>query len=133
MKKHNIIFFFSDQQRWDTVGAYGQKLPVTPNLDAMAKEGVKFEYAFTCQPVCGPARACLQTGKYATETGCYRNGNELPEDSDTIAKQLNAAGYNTAYIGKWHLASNIGGVEYCDVGVPEEKRGGYKFWHAADL
>ncbi len=60
----NIVFFFSDQQRWDTCGCYGQELPVTPNLDQMAEEGTRFEHAFTCQPVCGPARASLQTGKY---------------------------------------------------------------------
>ena len=61
----NILFFFTDQQRWDTCGCYGQVLEVTPNLDRMAREGVKFEFAFTCQPVCGPAGACIQTGQYA--------------------------------------------------------------------
>ena len=66
----NILFVFSDQQRWDTLGCYGQPLEVTPNLDRMAAEGVRFANAFTCQPVCGPARACLQTGKYATPEAC---------------------------------------------------------------
>ena len=56
-KKPNIIFFFTDQQRADTVGAYGCKLGLTPNLDRMAEEGVQFDLAFTAQPVCGPARA----------------------------------------------------------------------------
>ncbi len=83
--KPNILFFFSDQQRWDTCGCYGQKLDVTPNLDLMAAEGVRFEYAFTCQPLCGPARASIQTGKYALETGCYRNGIALPINEKTIA------------------------------------------------
>ena len=72
-------FFFSDQQRWDSIGAYGQRLPTTPHLDRLASEGVLFEIAFTCQPVCGPARACLQRGRYATETGCVFNGIALPE------------------------------------------------------
>ena len=71
-KQPNVLFFFVDQQRWDTVGAYGQPLAVTPNLDAMAREGVLFRNAFTCQPVCGPARACLQTRKWATEVGMHR-------------------------------------------------------------
>ncbi|HOB23202.1 MAG TPA: sulfatase-like hydrolase/transferase, partial [Bacillota bacterium] len=61
----NIVFFFTDQQRWDTAGCYGQELNITQNLDQLAADGVRFENAFTCQPVCGPARACLQTGKYA--------------------------------------------------------------------
>ena len=81
----NILFFFSDQQRWDTVGCYGQELDITPNLDRMAAEGVRFENAFTCQPVCGPARATLQTGKYPTEVGCFRNAIKLPLDEKTIA------------------------------------------------
>lgn len=55
----NIIVFFTDQQRWDSCGCYGQALPTTPNLDRMAGEGVLFDRAFTCQPVCGPARAVL--------------------------------------------------------------------------
>lgn len=134
----NIVFFFSDQQRWDTVGAYGQPLDVTPNLDRMAAEGVRFEQAFTCQPVCGPARACLQTGKWATEVGCYRNGIALPRDVTTLADLLHESGYETAYIGKWHLASTHGqgaaDVDYRTKPVPPERRGGYRdHWVAADV
>ena len=132
--KPNIIFIFSDQQRWDTVGCYGQELDITPNLDQMAAEGVKFENAFTCQPVCGPARAVLQTGKYATETGNYRNHIALPQDAKTIAHWFTEADYRVGYIGKWHLASN-GGESNIDIGkefnhrtdpVPLEYRGGWK-------
>ena len=65
----NIIVFFTDQQRWDTAGCYGNQCGLTPNLDRLAEDGVRFEYAFTCQPVCGPARASIQTGKYATAIG----------------------------------------------------------------
>src|SRR4051812_8667393 len=105
MVKPNIIFILSDQQRADTLGCYGQPLPLTPNLDQLATEGVRFEYTFTCQPVCGPARSCLQTGRYATETGCWRNGIGLASAEKTIAKILTEVGYETGYIGKWHLAS----------------------------
>lgn len=138
MDRPNIVFFFSDQQRWDTVGAYGQKLAVTPNLDKMAEEGVKFEYAFTPQPVCGPARACLQTGLYAAETGCYRNGVALPADVPHLADLFTEAGYETAYVGKWHLASgeangNMGAdfngrLHYERSAIPKYLRGGYKDW-----
>jgi uncharacterized sulfatase len=134
-KRPNIIFFFSDQQRADTVGAYGQPLDVTPNLDRMADEGVRFEYAFTCQPVCGPARAVLQTGQWATETDCYTNNRRLPEDAVTLAKLLRAEGYEAGYIGKWHLASGPEEQEnYRTAPVPPARRGGYDdFWIASDV
>lgn len=130
----NILFIFSDQQRQDTMGCYGQKLPVTPNLDILAKEGSLYENAYTPQPVCGPARSCLQTGKYPTEIGTFINGISLKEDEKTIAKYLNEVGYQTAYIGKWHLASDDGKEEYFYKGVPKHKRGGYKdYWMASDI
>ena len=132
MTQPNILFIFSDQQRWDTLGCYGQRLDVTPNLDRLAAEGVRFENAFTCQPVCGPARACLHTGRYATETGCVTNGIALPEHERTIAHGLRDVGYDVAYVGKWHLGSN--GPEYHQCGTPPERRGGYDgYWVAAEV
>lgn len=136
----NIVFIFSDQQRWDTVSCYGSPLfeNLTPNLDKLARNGVRFEYSFTCQPVCGPARSCLQTGKYATETGCFRNGIALPEKEKTIAHWLSEAGYQVGYLGKWHLASTsvIPGrnEDYRTKAIPPQRRGGYKdFWLASDI
>lgn len=129
----NILFVFSDQQRWDTLGCYGQRLNITPNLDQLARKGVRFEHAFTMQPVCGPARACLQSGMYATQVGCPTNQRALPTDIPTLAKSLNAAGYETAYVGKWHLASDRGeGLNFRDQPVPPERRGGYQHWMASD-
>lgn len=124
----NIIVFFTDQQRWDTAGCYGNQCGLTPNLDRLAEDGVRFEHAFTCQPVCGPARASLQTGKYATATGCYRNDIPLPLNEKTLAHYLREAGYEAGYIGKWHLAGTKTGP------VPMERRGGYvNYWLAADI
>lgn len=132
----NMIVFFTDQQRWDTCGCYGQKLDVTPHLDQMAAEGVRFEQTFTCQPLCGPARAALQTGRYPSEVGCDTNHRLLPIEAPTLAKQLAGAGYETAYIGKWHLAScgpRNGADDFRVRPVPMERRGGYQdFWLAAD-
>ena len=88
--------------------------------------------------MCGPARACLQTGRYATETGCFTNGRALPEDEHTVAQYLGRAGYETAYIGKWHLASNTRagsnpGEDFHTRAVPPERRGGFEdHWLAAD-
>jgi len=111
-------------------------------LDRMAAEGVCFERAFTPQPLCTPARACLQTGRYATETGVFMLDIALPMDEPTIAHHLAGAGYETAYVGKWHLAATQpryadparrpGQTEPFDCTfrpVPPERRGGWNdFW-----
>ncbi|MFI3215142.1 MAG: sulfatase-like hydrolase/transferase [Eubacteriales bacterium] len=139
MSKPNIIFYFSDQQRWDTIGAYGQKLNITLNLDKLAKEGTVFEEAYTPQPVCGPCRALFQTGKYPTDINCYRNNQALPLDVKTIADYFYEVDYECAYVGKWHLASDgeletAPTIDYQVTAIPPERRGGYKgFWRASDL
>ncbi|MBR5316433.1 MAG: sulfatase-like hydrolase/transferase [Lachnospiraceae bacterium] len=135
----NIIMYFSDQQRADTCGCYGQKLDITPNLDQLAKEGIKFENAFSAQPVCGPCRALFQTGKWPTETGCFRNNVMLPSDVKTLGTYIEEAGYETAYIGKWHLASDgeleqKPTIDHTITAIPVELRGGYTgFWRASDV
>lgn len=121
----NIIFIFSDQQRADTVTR-----EVTPALYAYSEEGVRFTEAHTAQPLCGPARAVLQTGMYASDTGNEINGIPLGE-TRTLGKYFSDAGYETAYIGKWHLASE--GLQYRDVPIPSGKICGYDFTLAADL
>ncbi len=136
---YNIIFYFSDQQRWDTCGCYGQPLNITPNLDKLAAEGVRFANAFTPQPVCGPCRALFQTGRYATDIDCWRNNKMLPANVKTLANYLEEAGYETAYIGKWHLASEgeVEGplrIDHATRAVPLELRGGYSgYWRASDV
>ncbi|QGH35966.1 sulfatase-like hydrolase/transferase [Gracilibacillus salitolerans] len=122
--KPNVIVFFTDQQRWDTTGVHGNPLDLTPNFDRVAQEGTHLYHSFTCQPVCAPARACFQTGKYATETGCFRNGIPLPAEEKTLADYFKENGYYTGYIGKWHLAA--------EEPVSEERQGGYDYWLAAN-
>lgn len=124
----NVLVLLTDQQRWDTAGIHGNPLGLTENLDRMAAEGVHLSHSFTCQPVCGPSRAVMQTGRYPTSTGCYRNGIALPEDETTLADRFGEAGYRTAYIGKWHLAD----VDTAGPVRPEQ-RGGYEYWMAANL
>ena len=123
--KPNVIVFFTDQQRWDTTGVHGNPLELTPNFDRMARRGTDVHYSFTCQPVCGPARSCLQTGMYATNTGVFKNGGLLPEGVPTLAECFRDAGYATGYIGKWHLGSQDP--------VPEKERGGYDYWLGSNL
>jgi len=124
-RKPNVIVFFTDQQRWDTTGVHGNPLGLTPNFDRMARSGTDVHYSFTCQPVCGPARSCLQTGRYATNTGVFRNGIVLDPALETLGKCFRAGGYATGYIGKWHLGD-------ADP-VPVEQRAGYEEWLAANL
>lgn len=126
-KKKNIIFIFTDQQRYDTFNE-----DIMPNLYSLSQDGVKFDNCFTCQPVCGPARACLQSGVYPTQTGCFRNGISLPGDIKPLAEYFNEAGYDTAYIGKWHLASDSD-CRIEKLPVPKERQGGYRYWRASDV
>ena len=141
MGQPNVLVVLSDQQRHDSCGVFGQRLPVTPHLDSLATSGVAFDNAFTVQPVCGPARATLQTGEYPTTVGCWRNGIALPPGTETLADRMHGLGYQTGYLGKWHLASNRGHglpadrptARYERQAVPPERRGGYRdVWVAAD-
>ena len=130
-KPLNAVVFFTDQQRHDTTGLHGCPLDLTPKLDAWGRRGTHFANAITPQPVCGPARACLQTGRFATavgEEGCHTNGRPLPRDADTLAKRFDAAGHATGYFGKWHLAPTESAGP-----VAEADRGGYRHWLAANL
>lgn len=124
-----VIVFLTDQQRWDTCGIAGNPEGLTPNLDHAARSGTWFDNAHTPQPLCTPARSCLQTGRFATTNGVHRNGLSLAEDADTLAKRFGGAGYATCYIGKWHLAEmNSRGPGP----VRPEQRGGYQTWLAAN-
>ena len=120
----NVIVFFTDQQRWDSMGLHGNPLDLTPNLDRVARQGTHVSHAFTCQPVCGPARSAMQTGLYPTVTGCFRNTIPLPEGQRTLAHHFRDAGYHAGYIGKWHLASRDP--------VPADQQGGYQTWLASN-
>jgi len=125
----NVIVFLTDQQRWDTSGLFGNPLELTPQFDRFAQAGTFLPLSFTCQPVCAPARASLQTGLYATSHRVITNLT-LPLDMSRpmLAKLFGAAGYRTGYIGKWHLADHkVPGP------VPVAHRGGYKFWLAANI
>lgn len=123
--KNNVLVFFTDQQRYDSTGMGHNPCGLTPNFDRMSMNGTFAEYAFSPQPVCGPARAVLQTGKYATTTGNYRNSIPLSKDHKTMADYFNEAGYSTGYIGKWHLAEGKNAV-------PKDCRGGYQWWLGAN-
>lgn len=129
MRRPNVLIVFADQQRWDTLGANGHPMDLTPTLDALGRRGTRFLLPFTNQPVCAPARASLLTGRHGTAHGVWRNGIGLAPGTPTLATRLAAAGYRTGYVGKWHLAPSEAGRG----AVPEAYRGGFTdFWEAAN-
>lgn len=133
-RKPNIVIYHSDQFRWDFVGANGANSSThTPNLDALVATGTNFTHAVTNQPVCGPSRSVMLTGRYATETGVWHNGLGLRQDLPTIATELSKAGYTANYIGKWHLAANSAASGSGRGAVPQELRGGFNdLWEASN-
>lgn len=115
-KKPNIIYIYADDMGYGELGCYGQQKIKTPNLDRMAKEGMRFTDHYTSTPVCAPARCMLMTGKHGGHTyihGNYEMGGfpdsleggqmPLPEGTFTIGKLMQQAGYATAAIGKWGM------------------------------
>ena len=106
MSKLNILLITTDQQRWDTI-ACSNPLIQTPNLDRLHKRGIAFSRAYTCNPVCTPARISILTGHYPSKHSCYTIGNSLPNDYPTMAQVLSDNGYFTALTGKAHFQSCI--------------------------
>jgi arylsulfatase A-like enzyme len=132
----NIVIIISDQFRGDCIGALGMNpMNLTPNLDRMASGGVLFRSAYCNQPVCAPARGSIFTGQYPSRHGVWHNGIALPEDADTLAKSLRAAGYSTNYIGKWHLGSDDPKLPPDQHGpVKPSERGGFlDLWEGSNL
>lgn len=85
------------------VGCYGNRKMSTPNLDALANEGIRYENAYSCQPVCGPARSAIFTGTFPHSNGMVTNGVPLGANVKTIGQRLSDHGIKCGYVGKWHL------------------------------
>jgi arylsulfatase A len=103
----NIVFIYADDLGYGDLGCYGSSI-LTPNLDRMAAEGVRFTQFYSANPVCSPSRAALLTGRYPTRVGVPRvlmpkDTTGLPDSETTIAQMLKAKSYKTMCVGKWHL------------------------------
>lgn len=98
-----VIVIMTDTQRWDMVNCYRRTGLQTPQLDRLAAAGVRFERAYTCQPVCGPARAALFTGTYPHSNGSWTNHLPLGAGIPHVGQRVRDGGIKTAHIGKWHL------------------------------
>jgi arylsulfatase A-like enzyme len=117
-QRPNILFIFSDDHAYQAISAYGdaRKLIQTPNIDRLAREGMIFQRCVVPNSICGPSRATILTGKYNHLNGFYNNSNSRFDGSQqTVAKLLQAGGYQTAIIGKWHLGSDPTGFDHWEI------------------
>jgi len=119
MSHPNVLFILTDDQRWDALGCHEKPLlnMKTPNLDRLAKEGARFRNYFCTSSLCSPSRASMLSGLYAHTHKIINNFTDYPSDLQSYPRQLQASGYQTAYIGKFHMGENN-----------DEKRPGFDYW-----
>jgi uncharacterized sulfatase len=112
-----VVFLMTDTTRWDMLNCYRETGLKTPNLDRLAGQGVRFDRAYTCQPVCGPARSALFTGAWPHSNGSWGNSMPLGQTLRTVGQRLQDGGVHTAYVGKWHLdGADYFGTSRCPAG-----------------
>lgn len=110
-KKPNILLITSDQQHWNTIGAFNKEIH-TPNLDRLVREGMTFNRAYCPNPTCTPSRASIITGMHPSQHGAWTLGTKLLEDRHTVGEDFKDAGYKTALIGKAHFQQLVTTEEY---------------------
>jgi N-acetylglucosamine-6-sulfatase len=117
-ERPNFLVIVVDDLRWDDLGAYGNPFVQTPNIDRIAREGARFRNAFATTPLCSPSRANILTGLYARRNGITDNTDRSEQSHalKTFPRLLDAAGYDTAFLGKWHMGND------------ETRRPGFDYW-----
>lgn len=113
--KPNIVVILTDDHSFQTIGAYGSPYGATPNIDKLAREGMLFNKAFVANSICAPSRAILLTGKYSHKNGMRDNRDQFNIDQNIFPKELQHVGYQTAWIGKWHLGTYPKGFNFWSV------------------
>ena len=115
-RRPNIVLIVSDDHAYQAISAYGSKLMPTPGIDRIAKEGVLFHKGYVTNSICGPSRAVILTGKYSHKNGFKDNEHSSFDGSqNTFIKELTKSGYQTAWIGKWHLETQPQGFTYWQI------------------
>ncbi len=122
-ERPNILFVYCDDHAYQAISAYRPICPhniainQTPNIDRLAREGIRFDNSYVTNSICGPCRAVVQTGKYSHKNGFYCNGNRFDGHQQTFPKILQEVGYQTAVVGKWHLGTHMApqGYDYSEV------------------
>jgi arylsulfatase A-like enzyme len=107
-RRRNILVLMTDQQRFDSLGCYGNRHALTPRLDRLAAGGARFENCYVQNPICSPSRATFATGLYPRNHGLWANGVTLPGGLPLLSRALAAAGYDCGMVGKQHLAPLAG-------------------------
>ena len=114
-KRPNIIFILSDDHAYQAIGAYGNTIAKTPNIDRIAREGALFKNAIVTNSICGPSRATFLTGKYSHKNGYPMNEQKFDTDQQLFSGLLQEGGYQTAWLGKWHLGNLPKGFDYYNI------------------
>ncbi len=117
VERPNVVFIITDDQRWDGLSINGHPFLKTPNLDRIAREGARFDKMFVTTSLCSPSRGSFLSGLYAHTHKILNNFTDYPEELASFPRRLHDAGYDTAYIGKWHMGEKS-----------DARRPGFDYW-----
>ncbi|AHM61166.1 sulfatase [Flammeovirgaceae bacterium 311] len=135
-EKPNVIIVVADQWRAEAFGYAGNPDVITPNFDRLASESINFDHAVAVMPVCSPWRASLMTGQYPLTHGLFYNDKPLPTEAVTMGKLFKGEGYQTAFIGKWHMNGHERHEHPFAARskpIPAERRQGFDYWKACEV
>ena len=114
-KQPNILYIMADDHAAHAISAYGSRINKTPNIDRLARGGMRMDNVFCTNSICTPSRAAILTGQYSHRNGVYTLADQLDPKRNHAAKELQSAGYQTAMIGKWHLVTEPAGFDYWNI------------------